>query len=536
MATVGLRLEIDSEGNVSGIEKIEDGLENVQDEAKQAAQDLQKVGRAADELATGAMAVGAVVMTAAYGMVQAASGLEEAQNKVSVVFGEGGKAVLAWSEDSAEAMGLSSRAALQAAGDFAILFSSMESDEAVEMSEGMVQLAADMASFNDINPEDALISLRAGLVGEAEPLRRLGILINEATVKTKGMELGLADANGELSEGAKIQARYALIMEQSTKQQGDFARTADGAANMERILKAQLEDTAAVAGGALKDSYTALLGAMSPVLKATADFAATSAGQTAIKVAVGLGAMALAAGGAYKAAVGLKGVWDAAGSVAHYLSGKIGAGTDALGAQASAIDSKGVPAWGRLKNAISGPAGVTVALLAAIALTVKLVKMFDDAHDNLAELQKEMAGLTPEGAVPAGEKATPEQRNAQRRIEINEEIRRLNKERAQMRGIEDWTALFGIKTPLYEEIGGAAGVERLQERYREAGTRRGELVAERRALNVGSPDSIAHLTALAAERPKINVNVTSITKIGETELRTVAREESYEVIEETVRP
>ena len=98
---------------------------------------------------------------------------------------------------------------------------------------------------------DALEKLRSGLVGEAEPLRVLGVNINEATTKAKAFELGLVGANGVVSEAAKVQARYALILEQTVTAQGDFARTADGVANTQRTLTAEWENAQVVIGQAL---------------------------------------------------------------------------------------------------------------------------------------------------------------------------------------------------------------------------------------------------------------------------------------------
>jgi hypothetical protein len=54
--------------------------------------------------------------------------------------------------------------------------------------------------------------------------------------------------NGKLTEGEKVQARYAIILEQTAKAQGDFARTSDGVANQQRTLQARLEDTSAAFG------------------------------------------------------------------------------------------------------------------------------------------------------------------------------------------------------------------------------------------------------------------------------------------------
>ncbi|MFZ5856787.1 MAG: hypothetical protein ACOYZ6_08150 [Chloroflexota bacterium] len=190
------------------------------------------------------------LVTAGVAAINYASDLEETKNKVKVVFGEMGQSVLDWSMDSATALGMSQNTALSAAGTFGNLFTTMGigKDASADMSEGLVQLAADLASFNNIDPTEVLEKLRSGLVGEVEPLRTLGINLSQTAVVAKAMEMGLADAEDELSAAALAQARYALIVEQSNNAAGDFARTADGLANQQRILKAQFEDAAAALG------------------------------------------------------------------------------------------------------------------------------------------------------------------------------------------------------------------------------------------------------------------------------------------------
>jgi hypothetical protein len=104
-------------------------------------------------------------------------------------------------------------------------------------------LATDLASFNNTSPEDAVLALGAGLRGEAEPLRRFGILLDDATLRAKALELGLVKTTKDaLTPQNKSLAAQAVILEQTTLQQGDFARTADGAANKQRILTAQIKD------------------------------------------------------------------------------------------------------------------------------------------------------------------------------------------------------------------------------------------------------------------------------------------------------
>jgi len=198
------------------------------------------------------LAIGGVTAlgTALLATVPAASDQEEALNKLRVVYGKQSAGLEALAENSARSWGLSETAALGALGTFGNLFVAMDlgQPKAAEMSEGIVGLAADLASFNNIPVDEALIKLRAGLVGETEPLRTLGVNLSAAGVQAKAMSMGLAGSVKALTAADKAQAAYALILEQTTTAQGDFARTADGLANTQRTLGAEFENIAADVG------------------------------------------------------------------------------------------------------------------------------------------------------------------------------------------------------------------------------------------------------------------------------------------------
>jgi hypothetical protein len=191
--------------------------------------------------------------------VDAASALNEQISASTVVFGKQAKAVQTWAKGGAEAFGLSQTEALKAANAYGNMFATvgLGQKDVTAMSKSMVQLAGDMASFHDEDPSEMLQRLRSGLSGEAEPLRQFGVLISEAAVKQEAYRLGLAKSGDELTEAQKVQARYSLIMQQTTKAQGDYARTADSAANQQRTLAAQSQNTAAAYGQALLPAFQA---------------------------------------------------------------------------------------------------------------------------------------------------------------------------------------------------------------------------------------------------------------------------------------
>lgn len=208
---------------------------------------LDAVGRAGATLSMGLTAP----ITAAFGAaIKLASDSEEAISKTGVVFGQHAERLKAWAQTSAQSFGQSRLQALAAASDFGNLFNSMGLSQAAaaDMSMQMVQLATDISSLNNISTADALEKLRAGLVGEAEPLRTVGVLLSEDAVKAKALQMGLGSLTDELTEAAKVQARYALIFEQTRTAQGDFARTAQEVANSFRTIQAEVGDLASEFG------------------------------------------------------------------------------------------------------------------------------------------------------------------------------------------------------------------------------------------------------------------------------------------------
>lgn len=193
--------------------------------------------------------------------VQSASDLREATTLTGQVFKEEGQSVLDWAKNSDTAFGQSERAALQASSTYASLFQAfgvgiqtMEGGlpGAKDMSLTLTQLASDLASFRNTSVDEALTAIQSGISGEMEPLRRYGVVLSDVRLKQKAFEMGLISSTKDaLTPATKAQATYALIMQDTTLAQGDFARTSGDLANMQRSLGAQWENLKAKMGNAL---------------------------------------------------------------------------------------------------------------------------------------------------------------------------------------------------------------------------------------------------------------------------------------------
>jgi hypothetical protein len=230
--------------------------------------------------------------------VMAASNMEESLSKVRVVFGDGAAAVEKFGASAAVNMGISNQAALEAAGTYGNLFQAfgLGQGESQKMSMSLVQLAGDMASFNNTSIDDAILALRSGLSGETEPLKKFGVALSDVRLKAEAAAMGLGTYSGTLPPAIKSQAAYSLIMKDTTLAQGDYARTAEGTANTMKTMGAQFEDAKVALGEALMPAFRSLLGVLNkiiPMLKALGNFFKNNKDEIkAFAIVVGVGSVA----------------------------------------------------------------------------------------------------------------------------------------------------------------------------------------------------------------------------------------------------
>lgn len=259
--------------------------------AEQAIKEFQNLTKASDKAAfainkmavPAAVAFGAIV-TGGYKAAQAASDFNETVSKSGIIFGTASTEIKRFADTAASSLGLSKQAALDAAATMGTFGKSagLAGTDLSNFSIEMVKLSGDLASFHNANPADVALALGAALRGEAEPIRKFGVLLNDAAVKAQAMKMGLYDGTGALSAQAKVLATQKLILEQTSDAQGDFARTSGGAANQQRILSAQV-DNAKVAIG---QAFLPILEAVLPVLVNFATAIGNNTGEFVAFVAV----------------------------------------------------------------------------------------------------------------------------------------------------------------------------------------------------------------------------------------------------------
>jgi hypothetical protein len=237
--TLKLALLADTKDFIKGLDKADNETRSFSDKLGTAL----KAGAVA--FAALGAAAGAMAIKIGKDAIGAASDFSEEISKARVIFGDASKDIEQFAETAADSLGQSKKQAVSAASTFATLgkAAGLTGKDLSKFSIGFVKLASDLASFNNTSPEDAIQAIGAALRGEAEPIRRYGILLNDATLKNEALALGLIKSTKEaLSPANKVLAAQAAIYKQTSDAQGDFARTSDGLANSQRQLAANIED------------------------------------------------------------------------------------------------------------------------------------------------------------------------------------------------------------------------------------------------------------------------------------------------------
>lgn len=380
----------DADGAVKAFERVGNSAEK----------ELKKVDGGLDKFATrmqvgGAAAVGlaAVAIPQLAKLGNAAGNLGETINKSNVIFGESAGEIEKFGSSAARNLGLSKTAAIDAAATFGTLFTNIgkSSEDAAAMSIKLTQLSGDLASFSNAKPEEAVAALGAALRGESEPIRRFGVLLDDATLKQRALSLAIYDGTGSLTPAQRAQAAYAEILAQTSKQQGDFARTSGSLANQQRIAKAEFENLKATIGQGVLPAMTSLYSTTNDLLGV---FTRLPVG---VQAGVGTFATFTAAG------------LGAAGTIAT-TAGTILRSREQISGALFKIGDDGEKSFTRLGKAAVGAGAVFAAL--SIAQTIKsindaagreldkLAAKFDEAtNEQLLEAQRRLSLIGKETEV-----------------------------------------------------------------------------------------------------------------------------------------
>lgn len=207
--------------------------------------------------------------------MEISSDLTEVQNVVDVTFGEFKQKLEDLASVSIPELGMSELTAKQIGSRFQAMGTAMgfSTEKMSDMSVELTRLTGDMASFYNVSQEEVGKSLQSVFTGEAEPLRKYGVDLTNATIQQWALNQGINANINSMTQLEKAQLRYDYVMSRTVAAQGDFIRTQDTWANQVRVLKEQLRQLASVIGGTLINALKPLVKALNIAMTQIISFA-----------------------------------------------------------------------------------------------------------------------------------------------------------------------------------------------------------------------------------------------------------------------
>lgn len=247
-----VRLVADVSSLQAGMDKATKELEGLKSATEKSTSSMGNAFKKIGTVVAGALAVDKVV-TFGKECLSLGAYLEEMENKFNVVFSKTGKAVDKWAGDFAKAIGRSKteiKDGVANLGDLLIGYG-MTEEVAGDLSQQVIELSYDLASFNNVQDADAIDRMTKGILGEHEGLKALGIAINESTIKEKLHQEGIKKKWQEMNEAEKAQIRYKIMLDQTKNAQGDAVRSIDSYTNRQKVLDSTLNTIKETIGGML---------------------------------------------------------------------------------------------------------------------------------------------------------------------------------------------------------------------------------------------------------------------------------------------
>lgn len=185
--------------------------------------------------------------------VEAASNVEEMENKFNVVFGDMADEVDEWATEFADSIGRNKNAIKTYLADQQNLLVGfgMTREEGAKLSEEMTTLALDIASFSNMDEDVAVERMTKAVMGESEAAKALGAVLNDTTRAESMLALGMNGTYDSLSQLEKMQVNYNAILSQSPDAVGDCVRSMGSYESSTRQLKAAQEEFKEFIGGQL---------------------------------------------------------------------------------------------------------------------------------------------------------------------------------------------------------------------------------------------------------------------------------------------
>jgi hypothetical protein len=270
MARLEVEIGAKIEGLLTELKKAKKGLSGIGVAADKLVGKLKRVGEKMSKIGKSMATYLTLPLAAIAGAsIKMASDFTESLNKVDVAFKESAKQVRKFAKTTLKTFGIAQGTALDMAALFGDMATSMgvPTDKAATLATEMVGLAGDMSSFKNIGIKEVTTALNGVFTGETESLKRMGIVMTIANLKTFALTQGMNDNIEAMTQAQKIQLRYAYILSVTKNAQGDFQRTSAGSANQMRIFTESVKELSVSFGKILLPLFTKIITQVNKVIK-----------------------------------------------------------------------------------------------------------------------------------------------------------------------------------------------------------------------------------------------------------------------------
>lgn len=228
---------------------VDDGSNKMKRKATELEKQFEKIGASIGDGIKKASLAASVALGAIIGYsIKAAASANEMRDAFKIAFKDGAKGAEDFAAALSKKVGRSQLDIMESMTRFRLLFRDQAAGVADEMTKALQERAIDVGSLFDKKDEVVLQKFFSGITGESEPLKELGVIINDTAMKAELLRLGFKGNTQAASETAKQIARANIILAQTKDAAGNAADTIGSTANQFKKLQGEVKDSAAKLG------------------------------------------------------------------------------------------------------------------------------------------------------------------------------------------------------------------------------------------------------------------------------------------------
>lgn len=196
------------------------------------------------------------------------SDLAEVQNVVDTSFKSMSSYVDNFAKDAMENFGLSETVAKQYMGTLGAMNNAFGFTEqaSYDMAKAVTGLTGDVASFYNLESDEAFTKLKSIWTGETETLKDLGVVMTQTALDQYALNNGFGKTTAKMTEQEKVLLRYQYVTSALSDATGDFVKTQDSWANQTRVLSLRFDSLKASLGQGFINLFTPIIKGLNVLL------------------------------------------------------------------------------------------------------------------------------------------------------------------------------------------------------------------------------------------------------------------------------